>query len=255
MVFGENLRHLSARAESISALCRALGINRTQFNRYLTGESFPRPDILYRICQHFDTDARILLEPLHSLGDEEDGSLFSLPFLKDFAGSGFTSVNEMLFPVGFYRFSRVSFFDPGRYTMGLVRVHRDGDLVMLRGFEAKEATSRQGLPTAPRTREYRGLVIAQEGGISIIASRRNALTSSYSFLSRAPSFENNHWVGYATRTVAETSLVPRVTRLVYEHLGHDTGKILAAARKQGIFALEELPAYHRTQLKPNEPFA
>jgi transcriptional regulator with XRE-family HTH domain len=52
-MFGRNLRLLGQPYASVSALCRELGINRTQFNRYLSGESFPRPDILQRICAYF----------------------------------------------------------------------------------------------------------------------------------------------------------------------------------------------------------
>ena len=66
-IFGANLRQLSGRYPSIAGLCRELGINRTQYNRYLSGESFPRPDVLQRICTFFDTDARILLEPVDEL--------------------------------------------------------------------------------------------------------------------------------------------------------------------------------------------
>ncbi|MEM6371330.1 MAG: XRE family transcriptional regulator, partial [Pseudomonadota bacterium] len=39
-MFGANLRDLSQSYPSISELSRQLGINRTQFNRYLAGESF-----------------------------------------------------------------------------------------------------------------------------------------------------------------------------------------------------------------------
>ena len=66
-IFGQNLRRLSMDYPSIAGLCRDLGINRTQFNRYLSAESFPRPDVLHRICQFFGTDARILLEPVCNL--------------------------------------------------------------------------------------------------------------------------------------------------------------------------------------------
>ena len=61
-MFGANLRQLAADYPSISDLARQLGINRTQFNRYLSGESFPRPDVLARICRFFEIDARVLLE-------------------------------------------------------------------------------------------------------------------------------------------------------------------------------------------------
>jgi len=48
----------------VSRICRHAKIHRTQFNRYLTGESFPRPDVLDRICRFFEVDANILLRPL-----------------------------------------------------------------------------------------------------------------------------------------------------------------------------------------------
>ena len=40
-VFSQNLKELMGPAPNVSALCRKLSLNRTQFNRYLAGESFP----------------------------------------------------------------------------------------------------------------------------------------------------------------------------------------------------------------------
>ncbi len=59
--FGKNLRILISREPSVSQVCRNIGVNRTQFLRYLSGEAHPRPDVLQRICKHFGVDARILL--------------------------------------------------------------------------------------------------------------------------------------------------------------------------------------------------
>lgn len=75
-MFGRNLRLLCQPYASVSALCRELGINRTQFNRYLSGESFPRPDILQRICAYFKVDARFLLQPLHELQNSNTDVIF-----------------------------------------------------------------------------------------------------------------------------------------------------------------------------------
>ena len=83
-MFGENLRRLSRRYPSISELSRQLGINRTQYNRYLSGESFPRPDVLDKICRFFEVDARILLDPVDEIGDE--GQVLTGPQLKEFFG-------------------------------------------------------------------------------------------------------------------------------------------------------------------------
>lgn len=61
--FGQNLRKLIGK-DNVSQVCRDLEINRTQFNRYLSGDSWPRPDVLARISDFFGVDCRILLEPL-----------------------------------------------------------------------------------------------------------------------------------------------------------------------------------------------
>ena len=40
------------------------GYNRVQFNRYMSGHSFPKPNVLQQICDYFLVDSRIYLEPL-----------------------------------------------------------------------------------------------------------------------------------------------------------------------------------------------
>src|SRR5210317_2441722 len=44
-------------------------------NRILNGESFPKPGLMKRICNYFQVDARILLQPLAEL---EHGALSRL---------------------------------------------------------------------------------------------------------------------------------------------------------------------------------
>ncbi|MGV6848081.1 MAG: helix-turn-helix domain-containing protein [Marinibacterium sp.] len=251
-MFGANLRALSADYPSIAELSRQLGINRTQFNRYLSGESFPRPDILARICTFFDLDARILLEPIDQLKNHDD--ILTGPILGDFVGAGALAVSEDHFPSGFYRFTRRSFVNDSQFVVGLVYVFRKNGATYIRGYEAKEAMRQQGLSVDARSREFRGFVELQEDGIASIMSRRNAMTCSFNFLSRIASFENNFWVGYVTRTVRESVTGRRAVRMVYEHLGSDTSAILAAARSTGLIAQEEVLPFHIRLLQPDQPF-
>ena len=202
-MLGSNLRLLCKDTTSISALCRQLGINRTQFNRYLSGESFPRPDVLYRICSHFGVDARILLEPLH-VQQPNVPDLLSHPQIAGFVGANARNLEEDRFPSGIYRFSRPSFLPDTDFVQGLVRVFRDDGYTFIRGLEAREAMRRQGMPIDRRGREFRGFVLPQEDGLAALISRRGALTCTFNFLSRVPSFQNNFWVGYATRTQPES---------------------------------------------------
>ena len=253
-IFGANLLVLSKDYESITALALELGINRTQFNRYLSGESFPRPDVLSRICDFFKVDARILLEPL--VTEEPESSFTSLaPFVNDYFVSGRRRLSEDVFPSGFYKFSRRSFIEPDLFVIGLIFVFREDQNTFLKGYETCDAVRMQSLPTTREVREFRGIILQQEEGIAIIASRKRAMTSSFNYLHRVASFDNNFWVGYITRTVPESSVDLRVTRLVYEYIPQNTSSVLQAARAKGFYTVEQLAPFHRRLLRPDVNFA
>ncbi|MEM6310591.1 MAG: helix-turn-helix transcriptional regulator [Pseudomonadota bacterium] len=251
-MFGANLRTLAQSYPSISELSRQLGINRTQFNRYLAGESFPRPDVLARICAFFDVDARVLLEPVEALSDKE--RFLNGKELGQYLGSG-AAPDEATFPTGFYRFSRRSFMEPTKYVLGLVRVWRnDTGNTFVRGFEASEAMRQQGLPMTSDMREFRGMVLRLENGIGAIISRKNAMTASFNFLTPITSFENNFFAGYVTRTVPESMETERVARMVYEHLGNSLSRALHTGRRAGLVEQEDVPAFHVRLLKGQDAF-
>lgn len=251
-MFGANLRHLASAYPSISELARQLDINRTQFNRYLSGESFPRPDILSRICDFFDVDARVLLEPVEELRTTRSG--LSGPELSAFFGPMAMNVSEDKCPSGFYLFSRRSFMENQQFVLGVVRIWRDasGDC-LVRGFEPREAMRKQGLPLIQELREFRGLVMTFENGLAMLITRRKALTGSFNFVTRVPSFENNFWAGYIARTLPESAVTMVNTRLVYEYLGPTVQDALPAARRSGFADRDSLPSFHHHLLQPDTP--
>ncbi|WP_299409469.1 helix-turn-helix transcriptional regulator [uncultured Roseobacter sp.] len=251
-MFGSNLRTLSADYPSISALSRDLGINRTQFNRYLSGESFPRPDVLARMCDFFAVDARVLLEPVDQVA--RDTGPISSEYLRDFMGPAIQSVSEDSLPSGFYQFARRSFVKDDQFVRGVVLIKRDGDNTFLRGYEPKIAMAMQGIPATAQAREYRGFVMQIEDGVAATVARRNGMTASFNYLSRVTSFQNNFWVGYVARTVREDTSGMRMTRLVYEYLGKNTAEALFRARRAGFCTLEELMPFHQRLLQPHDPF-
>lgn len=53
---GHNLKLLCSHYRSIAEVCRKLGINRAQFNKYLGGQSRPTPYNLKRICDFFGVE-------------------------------------------------------------------------------------------------------------------------------------------------------------------------------------------------------
>src|SRR3546814_2410873 len=62
-VFAENLRLLCSYYESVSAVCRRLGMNRQQFNKYLAGHSMPSRHNLRRICAFFGVEEAEIMLP------------------------------------------------------------------------------------------------------------------------------------------------------------------------------------------------
>jgi transcriptional regulator with XRE-family HTH domain len=62
--FSENLRLLCSYYDSVSEVCRRLGINRQQFNKYLAGRSVPSHHNLRLICDFFSVEeGEIFLPP------------------------------------------------------------------------------------------------------------------------------------------------------------------------------------------------
>ena len=58
--FAANLKWLCGLRTSIAEVCRATGINRQQFNRYLAGTSVPSALIMRRICGHFGVPEELM---------------------------------------------------------------------------------------------------------------------------------------------------------------------------------------------------
>ena len=252
-MFSKNLKTLTSKCASISQLSRDLNINRTQFNRYLAGESFPRPDILHKICSYFNVDARILLTPLSALSQNRADFLVHDEMREFFSGMGY--LPEDYFPSGLYRFTRHSFSAQDQFITGIVSIYRKDEHTFMKGYEARNAMRQQGLRPCRLTREYKGFFYAQEGGIAGLSSRRNSLTSTFNFLTPVPSFESNFWLGYSARGAIESPVSTRTTRVVMEHLGKKTAEILTAARTSGLCEEQDLHPYHRRLLRLHQPFS
>nr|WP_321509246.1 helix-turn-helix transcriptional regulator [uncultured Celeribacter sp.] len=172
-IFGANLRELAAREPSVAQLCRNIGINRTQFNRYLNGEAFPRPDVLYRICCHFDVDARVLLEPLWQVERQGKTDAAVLSVARYFGALGSMALEASVLPDGAYRLFRLSYFDDTALSCHMFTSRRDAaGVVRMRGYMSGEASLRLGLPKANADRRLLGVVFRQMNGFSFVLALR-----------------------------------------------------------------------------------
>ncbi|SNZ21347.1 helix-turn-helix transcriptional regulator [Cohaesibacter gelatinilyticus] len=154
--FSTNLRSLCADYGSISQICREIGLNRQQFNRYLNGSSLPSAHNLRRIARHFGLAEELLFVPgskfeeaqIGARQDQEDGP--AERFLAPYRGQQ----KNLRRYLGFYH----SFFCTpsweGRIFCSLVRISEKDGIITSRSFE--NATSRD--KSIRQISKYSGLV-------------------------------------------------------------------------------------------------
>lgn len=168
-VFGNNLRVLVAQAPSVSQVCRDIGVNRTQFNRYLGGESFPRPDVLKKICDHFDVDARILLQPMDDILDENARASKLLSVADSMLRYKSMFIDETSLPSGHYLLYRHCYFDQSRISTSLFRVSRtENGFVELEGYMPRKGASRLGLGVTGQGRRLKGNIFDLPNGFAFL---------------------------------------------------------------------------------------
>lgn len=90
MDLAQNLRLLCSREKSISEVCRAIGINRQQFSKYLSGASQPSAYNLNQICDHFSIRSADLFLPADEFASR-------IEFRSGRAGKNTNSISSQLF--------------------------------------------------------------------------------------------------------------------------------------------------------------
>jgi transcriptional regulator with XRE-family HTH domain len=139
--FSRNLKLLCSFEKSVSEVCRAIDINRQQFNKYLNSASQPSPFNLQRICDYFQI-------PLADLYLSHDGFSKRIQFRGNSRrGANTISPQLMLrraFPgdlkglrryLGYYHTHFHSFSWPGYILVSLVYVYELDGMVLTKTIE------------------------------------------------------------------------------------------------------------------------
>lgn len=128
--FPENLRYLCSYYHSVSEVCRRLGINRQQFNKYVFGVSRPSSHNLKKICDFFGVEEYEILFPHNKLRE-----IIEIKGIK--AGDrpkrdAYVDHMDMLFSIsdpdiekyyGYYHKYYYSFSYPGKILKSLLHIH------------------------------------------------------------------------------------------------------------------------------------
>jgi len=169
-----NLRHLCGFHPSISSVCRALAINRQQFNKYLSGCATPSVYLLGRIGRFFGVNTEELFLPHEDFRRKFAGlGHGALPQAHDNAASprkkildeliSLASLNHAILRryTGYYFRYYYDYSSTGRVVRTLFRVAEEGNMFVTRAIE--RIPHRSNSAGRLTTFKYDGVLMALSG--------------------------------------------------------------------------------------------
>jgi len=239
-IFGRNLRKLVNGDIPVTEIARNVGINRTQLNRYIYGEAFPRPDVLHRICSYFGVDARILTQCLEDIEAEQRQIVSGggpIPTLD------FEPVSENVFPDGFYIEWKQSWIYANMFTKHLLQTSTDDGARVTRirapaGFRPDLKGARYQLPLI----DYHGIAVNQSDGFAIFDQGRG--THGVAMTAFRKGFMNveNVFPGYKLSAVVFNRQRHHFKGpTILQYIGRNRAEILKVARSSVWVTADEMP--------------
>lgn len=237
-VFAVNLRRKCADFGTIAEVCRGVGINRQQFNKYLAGNSIPNPLTLRRICTFLNIQEQSLFfeEKAEKASAVNSDSNKEWPSsLRDGLPGFLTSIKKHFdfhvkdLPAGFY----CCFFPlhnvPGMLVRSLVVIRQKGnqkDFVRLTVFPSSGKTSK---PLAKG--RHKGIIFTNEKEVYFLGVNRYAPKQlSLMTLERSDGISNGFFTGIILTRSGKTLINSRFC-LMYADQQHDVRKLI---RELGI---------------------
>ena len=220
--FTRNLRFLCGKHASISEVCRNIGINRQQFNKYLSGSSQPSQRNLNRICEFF----RIASGQLFLQHDD---------FVKKFEQRPdfyFEQQFETIFPnssadlkryLGYYYSYFYSLAYPGKIIRSLVCMYEFKDRVLTKSIE--HLYDRQQISQEDKfINKYAGIVSYSCNRIFIM-DREMLWGNAFNMTVLYPTYQSHikylHGLTIGCPTLGR---IPSCARVAYAYLGKSVNK-------------------------------
>ena len=162
----ENIRLLAGYYPSIAEVCRRIGLNRQQFNKYLSGQTVPSGHTLRRICDFFGVEDYELMLPADQFRSlivvrpqkrEPNNSDALPPYVGPLEALFSTSRSDTSRYLGYYFSYRLSFSEPNLVLKSLVYLWRQDDRVLSKRVE--RFLEHDGNKTRSFLCKYRGYLL------------------------------------------------------------------------------------------------
>lgn len=234
---GDNLKLLCSHYRSIAEVCRKLGINRAQFNRYLGGQSRPTAHNLKRICDFFGVEAYELGLPSEQFAQliglrrhDQERSGAGDPLLELFQPLRDNASSLLSRYCGYYFEYANCMSVPGQILLSLVHLREDrGSFV----FERQERQERSRAGQAPAEEwvvrcRYLGAAFYLQDRLFLI-DYESLTDNEMSQTILIPSFKSRigRLNGLKTGVSSGDRRTPACTRVVWDYLGGEINRVNA----------------------------
>ncbi len=228
--FAANLRHKCTDFGTIAEVCRGVGINRQQFNKYLAGNSIPNALTLRKICTFlgiqeqslfFDDEANVINS---NISKEVPGFLHGgLPGFLASARKHFDLQVPDL-PAGFYHCFFPLHNVPGMLVRGLVVIRQEGKQ---KGFVRLTVFPSSGKSSRPLAKgRHKGVILANEKEVYFVGINRYPPGQlSLMTLERSDGTSNGFFTGMVLTRSGKTLISSRFC-LIYADQQRDVRKLI-----------------------------
>ena len=128
--FIENLRYACSQKQSVSQVCREIGLNRQQFNRYINGSAKPSAHNLTRIARYFAVQAADFHSPPHQFANRlhkaQNATISTDPINEGFPGD----IRALRRHLGYYQTYHISLSWPDSVVSSCTRLdEQEGQII------------------------------------------------------------------------------------------------------------------------------
>lgn len=242
--FSENLKTLCGYYKSVSEVCRKVGLNRQQFNRYLNGSTFPSYANLKAICDFFGVEQEeIISSPevfkrtISPTAPSEAGLPVSGELFNIIGSMQSSSSKDLDHYTGYYYRYMLSASFPGYAYRSLLRVYKKEDFYYF--WHIERATTDIEVVEKGFSVRFHGVIFMLSDRIYMI-ELENRMNSTLSETIITPSYRpgNKNLYGVTCYSTADRLHRPVATRTFLEFIG---GKINIRDRLKGcnLFSLDD----------------
>jgi len=255
-VFRLKLRFAVEKVGSIKAACALIGVNRTQFNRYLGGQSMPRPELLFQFCEKLSLPMEWFFDPSEDFATSLSEHQFGKEMSQMVQGHLFR-VSEEMMPDGFYLLWKGMFEAPWPYECLLVQVCTVNGVKIMRLNLIRRLKAAGVLEKIERDRLHINMMVMRSVNGINLTSMEGKLNHVRSIFVRpsAPGLVGGSTVSFLGAGISgsfggavRSSLVPVMIEQVYP----TTKEVLTAARSVRGYEESDLPPHIRAVLKAAE---